>query len=398
MKCTENISVSIRPFPYIIGVNKSVENGTQLEGYDGKYLQVVLDALGCPYDIVVPEDMHWGVQKPDGDWTGVIGMVHRKEADLGFSYLAVMEERFKDISFTNSYTRQEFLFVSHIGEDLSKTFSFVHPFDMATWILLLVTLMVVSAIFKIFLSSSVLNTFYQVFGNLLGQSIDFKDDAMRFSALFWIWCLFACIISWSYSAILLSFLIQPMKEVPIRTFYDLSEAVLTGSHKVIFNNYSVTMLRTSNEAYMVRLGEVVESKGWIDNFINLSADLHVGRDLSRGMTTGLAKLVYGTRDDVHFSEDYLSTSAVAFAYSKNFCCLPKLNWIISQLDGAGLYEQFLLESSVKKALKSVRTSNYVQVGSPLSINDLSGALALLLIGLQQRSLLVPNASTWKTLP
>ncbi|GIY68853.1 hypothetical protein CEXT_197421 [Caerostris extrusa] len=125
----------------------------------------------------------------------------RKEAGLGFSYLAVMEERFKDISFTNSYTRQEFLFCFPLEKTSAKTFSFVHPFDMMTWILLLVTLMVVSL-------------------ELLRDIVIVSDSAYEGS---------------SNSNILRSF-----------------EAVLTGSHKVIFNNYSVTMLRTSNEAYMVR--------------------------------------------------------------------------------------------------------------------------------------------------
>ncbi|CAN7982040.1 unnamed protein product [Ixodes pacificus] len=41
--------------------------------------------MGISYTIAFPTDSFWGLRKPDGNWTGVLGMLQRDEADMAIN-------------------------------------------------------------------------------------------------------------------------------------------------------------------------------------------------------------------------------------------------------------------------------------------------------------------------
>ncbi|KAH6927299.1 hypothetical protein HPB50_001598 [Hyalomma asiaticum] len=49
------------------------------------------------YTITFPLDSFWGLLKPDGNWTGVLGMLQRDEADLALSVINPTSEK-KDVA------------------------------------------------------------------------------------------------------------------------------------------------------------------------------------------------------------------------------------------------------------------------------------------------------------
>ncbi|GBN54110.1 hypothetical protein AVEN_85986-1 [Araneus ventricosus] len=100
-----------------------------------------LDALETEYDVVVPKDDLFGILLPNGSWSG---MVHKGEADLAFTYISITEERAKVVNFSTYYTTEVCVFVTHMPEIIKSAFSFLYPFDLATWMAILLTLSLVA--------------------------------------------------------------------------------------------------------------------------------------------------------------------------------------------------------------------------------------------------------------
>ncbi|GIY04576.1 hypothetical protein CEXT_350891 [Caerostris extrusa] len=74
--------VAIRPKEYLMNLSKSESGALNLNGTEGKFLQIVLEALKIKYEIVISKDMLYGDPLPDGNFTGMVGMVQRGEVDL----------------------------------------------------------------------------------------------------------------------------------------------------------------------------------------------------------------------------------------------------------------------------------------------------------------------------
>ena len=58
------------------------------------------EELGFEIVSFVPSDGQWGAKKPDGTWTGLVGILESKTGDVTFNGLTIMEERAKVMDFT----------------------------------------------------------------------------------------------------------------------------------------------------------------------------------------------------------------------------------------------------------------------------------------------------------
>ncbi|GIX77060.1 glutamate receptor ionotropic, delta-1 [Caerostris extrusa] len=111
-----------------------------------KFLQVVLNALGLPYNLVFPEDGLLGDEISPGNWTGMMGIIKRGEADLAFTHLSINEQRTKLVDFSRFYGMEEYVFASQYVKTKKSAFNYLHPFTISVWIGLLMTLLIVSAL------------------------------------------------------------------------------------------------------------------------------------------------------------------------------------------------------------------------------------------------------------
>ncbi|KAF8777985.1 Glutamate receptor like protein [Argiope bruennichi] len=148
----------------------------------------------------------------------------------------------------------------------------------------------------------------------------------------------ACIFV--YSATLLSFLIQPIKEPMILTFKELSKAVQRGTHKATFYNFSIPFLLNSEDEDLNILGEIVIRNNWFVHSPKGGSFAYVKYHSIQASNRNPGKLVYSNHKDLYMSEETLYVSPMAFAYGKNFCCPTTLNSIILRLSAAGLYDKF----------------------------------------------------------
>ncbi|GIY04583.1 hypothetical protein CEXT_350941 [Caerostris extrusa] len=67
--------VAIRPMEFLMYFNKSESRAVNPDGSEGKFLQIVLEALKIKYEIVISKDMLYGDPLPDDNFNGMVGMV-----------------------------------------------------------------------------------------------------------------------------------------------------------------------------------------------------------------------------------------------------------------------------------------------------------------------------------
>ncbi|XP_055944434.1 glutamate receptor 2-like [Argiope bruennichi] len=377
-------TVAIFPSPHVLSFSISETGAVELGNFEGKYLQVVLDNLSIDYKFVFPKEKQHGKLLPNGSWNGMIGMLQRGEADLAFTYLTVTEERAKVVNFSTVYTMDACIFVSVMPEDVKPLSGFLHIFDMTTWIAVFITFFIMPILFVKFQKRkySLLKTFFKLFANFYGQIPMRDNNSLKYIILLATWLLIATVLSFSYSATLLSFLIQPIKEPMILTFKELSKAVQRGTHKATFYNFSIPFLLNSEDEDLNILGEIVKRNNWFVHSSKRGSFAYVKYHSIQASNRNAGKLVYSNHKDLYMSEETLYVSPMAFTYGKNFCCPTTLNSIILRLSAAGLYDKFLRDSSLKYFLKTHRRSETLRVtGSSLSISDLLGSFMLLSAGL-----------------
>ncbi|GIY44646.1 hypothetical protein CEXT_65851 [Caerostris extrusa] len=95
-------------------------------------LQIVLEAQRIQYEIVVSKDISFGKALPDGNFTGMIGMVQRGEADLAGGYLIMNEVRSKAIDFSIRYLLEETTFRTPMPGNNKSNLALLQVFDGTT--------------------------------------------------------------------------------------------------------------------------------------------------------------------------------------------------------------------------------------------------------------------------
>lgn len=178
-----------------------------------------------PFKIFIPPDDEYGISFPDGNWTGLIGMVGRAEVDMAVGSVTLVEDRFQAVNFSYPYLFSDITFITDKLQPLSTDLALLYPFSLILWILIMATIFIVSFILYILTSrkKTFQNILFMVFGSLMGISIHFKVRKITLGILLSTWLIFAFVITNSYKGLLLSFLSFP-PFIGIRSIPDLAKA------------------------------------------------------------------------------------------------------------------------------------------------------------------------------
>ena len=70
--------------PYITKIHASPNTeGRRFEGMFADIFTSLQELMNFTYTLKEPPDGEWGAQRADGSWTGMIGMLETKAADVG---------------------------------------------------------------------------------------------------------------------------------------------------------------------------------------------------------------------------------------------------------------------------------------------------------------------------
>ncbi|GFR20417.1 putative glutamate receptor [Trichonephila clavata] len=365
-----------------------IENGTNISGVIGKFLEVIMEKMKIEYDIVTPKDNEFGRKLESGNWTGLMGIVQRGEADMAASTLLVYEDRFQALNFSFPYDFDGMTFAIAKQTEWRKAFGFMYLFDFPTWMLMFVSILLSAAVFFVILKDieSYSNLVFIFLGSLLRQPLTIHKRAQEWKFMMCAWFLLTSLMTSVYAGVLLSFLTVPSHVKTVADFWELSEAIAKGTHRVygMKGTFLVPFLRSSEEKYLRLIGDKIHENGWYISANEISANPLKGENSATIGSVIFYKLLFDIHDfhsKVFVSNEKIFASALGFALKKDFCCASELWQVMSRVVSSGIYEKFLRQESFKywhSITKDLTTEDILRT---LSVQDFSDSFIILSVGL-----------------
>lgn len=352
-----------------------------LAHFDYKYLilsEFLSRGMGFSYQILGGKP--GGKRLANGEWTGVIGMLHRGEADMAISPLIETEDRLKVVDFGFPFIIDSVTFVVRKIEKQSGLLTILSPFSYNVWFSFLISSLLVS--FFLYLFPKKTDPFFTILGkvyrSILCQSVNFspKDNGKRI--LFLPWFLGLAFLGLCYTSLLLSSLTFPKLNV-VRDISELSRAVRRDEYLVMVRNTSPfgDILSTSENEDARTIGDGIyknpEGFGTINMFLN-SSDRNVAFIELRHKLNFL-------RNAFFIPDDYFFCSIASIAVRKTFCCKEKLHMVFHRIAASGLYQKILMNVDFQESFHLFTKEKFhSQFKKPLTIADLSGAFLIIVVG------------------
>ncbi|XP_042206175.1 probable glutamate receptor, partial [Homarus americanus] len=95
------------------------------------------------YELVQPSDHIWGGPQPDGSWTGLLGMLQRKDVEFAVGPFGVTPQRETVCDFSHPFFSENNAILMIRPTLQSDMSGFLKPFAMEVWMLTIVSLVTV---------------------------------------------------------------------------------------------------------------------------------------------------------------------------------------------------------------------------------------------------------------
>ncbi|XP_032820591.2 glutamate receptor ionotropic, kainate 5 isoform X2 [Petromyzon marinus] len=226
---------------------KEVDGNAQYEGFCVDLLAEIADILKFNYRIKLVDDGIYGAPEPNGTWTGMVGELIQRKADLAVASFTITAEREKVIDFSKPFMTLgiSILYRVHLGRKPGY-FSFLDPFSPAVWLFMLLAYLAVSCILFLVARLSPYewynpypclrgrtelavnqytlgNSLWFPVGGFMQQGSEIMPRALSTRCVSGVWWAFTLIIISSYTANLAAFLTVQRMEVPIESAEDLAD-------------------------------------------------------------------------------------------------------------------------------------------------------------------------------
>ncbi|KAI5647011.1 receptor family ligand binding region domain-containing protein [Phthorimaea operculella] len=261
------IVTSILLEPYLM---QKTEYGhrDELIGFCKDLAELVARKMGIKYELRVVKDAEYGIESPLEGWTGMIGEIVRKEADIAIAPLAVTPDRERVVDFSEPFLAVDNPTMhSRIPKQLTDTFSFLRPLSKEIWLCVLFSFFAVSIV--LFLVSrfsphewrsvsvsdthldqpvsstneiilhnefSIWNSFWFSLGSFMQQGSDVVPRSLSGRIVGTVWWFFALILVCSYTANLAAYLIVERISEPAKTLSHINAAASELAHVVPWND------------------------------------------------------------------------------------------------------------------------------------------------------------------
>ncbi|XP_039620137.1 glutamate receptor ionotropic, kainate 4 isoform X5 [Polypterus senegalus] len=237
----ENPYVMLRPN------HQELEGNDRYEGFCVDMLKELAEILKFNFKIRLVADGVYGVPEANGTWTGMVGELMSRKADLAVAALTITAEREKVIDFSKPFMTLgiSIMYKVHLGRRPGY-FSFLDPFSPGVWLFMLLAYLAVSCV--LFLVArltpyewynphpclkgrcnllinqySLGNSLWFPVGGFMQQGSTIAPRALSTRCVSGVWWAFTLIIISSYTANLAAFLTVQRMEVPIESVDDLAD-------------------------------------------------------------------------------------------------------------------------------------------------------------------------------
>ncbi|KAM9797822.1 glutamate receptor ionotropic, kainate 5 [Neosynchiropus ocellatus] len=243
------IVTTILENPYVMRKDnyQDFQGNDQYEGFCVDMLRELADILKFSFKIKLVDDGLYGAPEPNGSWTGMVGELINRKADLAVAGFTITSEREKVIDFSKPFMTLgiSILYRVHLGRKPGY-FSFLDPFSPAVWLFMLLAYLAVSCV--LFLAARLSpyewynphpclrerrdmlenqytlgNSLWFPVGGFMQQGSEIMPRALSTRCVSGVWWAFTLIIISSYTANLAAFLTVQRMEVPIESPDDLAD-------------------------------------------------------------------------------------------------------------------------------------------------------------------------------
>ncbi|XP_061093159.1 glutamate receptor ionotropic, kainate 5 [Conger conger] len=243
------IVTTILENPYVMrrGNYHELQGNDQYEGFCVDMLRELADILKFSFRIKLVDDGLYGAPEPNGSWTGMVGELINRKADLAVAGFTITSEREKVIDFSKPFMTLgiSILYRVQLGRKPGY-FSFLDPFSPAVWLFMLLAYLAVSCV--LFLAARLSpyewynphpclrerrdllenqytlgNSLWFPVGGFMQQGSEIMPRALSTRCVSGVWWAFTLIIISSYTANLAAFLTVQRMEAPIESPDDLAD-------------------------------------------------------------------------------------------------------------------------------------------------------------------------------
>ncbi|XP_077653877.1 glutamate receptor ionotropic, kainate 4 isoform X2 [Urocitellus parryii] len=282
---TTLVVTTILENPYLMlkGNHQEMEGNDRYEGFCVDMLKELAEILRFNYKIRLVGDGVYGVPEANGTWTGMVGELIARKADLAVAGLTITAEREKVIDFSKPFMTLgiSILYRVHMGRRPGY-FSFLDPFSPGVWLFMLLAYLAVSCV--LFLVArltpyewysphpcaqgrcnllvnqySLGNSLWFPVGGFMQQGSTIAPRALSTRCVSGVWWAFTLIIISSYTANLAAFLTVQRMDVPIESVDDLADQTAI-EYGTIHGGSSMTFFQNSRYQTYQRMWNYMYSK------------------------------------------------------------------------------------------------------------------------------------------
>uniref|UniRef100_H3CQS2 Glutamate receptor n=1 Tax=Tetraodon nigroviridis TaxID=99883 RepID=H3CQS2_TETNG len=271
------------PYVMLRQNHQDLEGNDRYEGFCVDMLKELADILKFKYRIRLVGDGLYGVPGANGTWTGMVGELISRKADLAVAGLTITAEREKVIDFSKPYMTLgiSIMYRVHLGRRPGY-FSFLDPFSPGVWLFMLLAYLAVSCV--LFLVArltpyewynphpcikgrcnllinqySLGNSFWFPVGGFMQQGSAIAPRALSTRCVSGVWWAFTLIIISSYTANLAAFLTVQRMEVPIESVDDLADQTAI-EYGTMHGGSTMTFFQNSRYQTYQRMWNFMHSK------------------------------------------------------------------------------------------------------------------------------------------
>uniref|UniRef100_M3Z9H8 Glutamate receptor n=1 Tax=Nomascus leucogenys TaxID=61853 RepID=M3Z9H8_NOMLE len=262
---------------------QALSGNERFEGFCVDMLRELAELLRFRYRLRLVEDGLYGAPEHNGSWTGMVGELINRKADLAVAAFTITAEREKVIDFSKPFMTLgiSILYRVHMGRKPGY-FSFLDPFSPAVWLFMLLAYLAVSCV--LFLAARLSpyewynphpclrarphilenqytlgNSLWFPVGGFMQQGSEIMPRALSTRCVSGVWWAFTLIIISSYTANLAAFLTVQRMEVPVESADDLADQTNI-EYGTIHAGSTMTFFQNSRYQTYQRMWNYMQSK------------------------------------------------------------------------------------------------------------------------------------------
>ncbi|XP_076834817.1 glutamate receptor ionotropic, delta-1 isoform X2 [Brachyhypopomus gauderio] len=233
--------VTLLEEPFVMVAENILGQPKRYKGFSIDVLDALAKILGFKYEIYQVADGKYGSLQPDGSWSGMMGELVNKRADLAVSAVTITPERESVVDFSKRYLDYTVGILMSRSVEKMNMFSLLAPFDLAVWACIAAAIPVVGVMVFLLrrvqslrcqnagphqpasVSTSFQSAIWIVYGAFVQQGGESIMSSVALRIAMGSWWLFTLIVCSSYTANLAAYLTVSRMDSTVRTFQDLAK-------------------------------------------------------------------------------------------------------------------------------------------------------------------------------